>query len=466
MAEGPTKVRPRNDRRLSDLVRLTREAFQDYLENARNNLGSSEMYTVGGTIGQIPPGSGGSPPPDSKPAPRAPNGRAGINVLGAAVRAACNLYNPNPGGFIDTYLDFSEYTNSVSVADALMRSVCGAPPDGVLNPDAPQQPAAPTAPYSGGQCPGQTYRITYNVRFGSSPDFPVTDQRTSSKTWIGPIGSVIGPTQSGDTGAYSWDLTHDLDNPSGPRRELFASVGSPGFTPSISGLSPSTTDGSPDNCGDPPPAPKFDPNSPTPNPLPPFSFDPGDGGAPETYEPDISIEPGPTGPAIRFRFPDGDYYVDPGGIDVLPPGIPNPCCPPGDPGPSPDDFAPSPENPDPEPPPPGVPDENPESEEPQVTFVAAIVTLRNINTSATAIPGTDGGPVIYAPRLASLQFKIEAGEGNTGWTADIDIKNAQSYVVVPAPQGAVDVKVRPYGTASVSVQRIYAAVQAPLGEQK
>lgn len=444
------------------MVRVTREALNEYFTNAGQNLGVSQMETEGAQVFQVPQGQNAPTTPQRKPATDAPRSRTGLAVLGAAVRAACNLYNATPGGFIDRYLDFSEYTSSESVADALMRQVCGAPPTG--NPPGPPDPPplAPSAPYSGGQCPGEEYEISYSITFGSDPNNPQTQQRTSSRTWIGPIGSISGPTPDAAGTAWTWTLRHDLDNPNGARTNVLASVGSL-FTPSLSGISAVREDGQPDTCGDPPVAPTTDPTVPVPpDGLPPFSFDPGDGGPPETYEPDISIEPGPSGPSLRFRFPEGDYYVDPGGVDIVAPDAPDYCCPPNAVPPPAETVQPDPDEGPPPPTPPGEPEPDPDTEEEGRVIVAVVVTASNISTPSSRIGGTNGAPSVYAPRLGSLQFLIPFGDGSTAWTRDIDIKTPQQAVSVPFPQGAVDVRVFAYGGTVLSTRRYYAAPQSNL----
>lgn len=444
------------------MVRITREAFEDYIANASQNLGSSQMEIRGAQVFQVPTGQNAPTQPDRKPAPNSPNGRGGAFVLGAAVRAACSLYNASPGGFIDRYLDFSEYTNSTSVADGLMRLVCGAPP----GPPAPGgtdqgQPVAPVVGFSGGQCVCDRYRVRVRI-LGNDRGGDVTRTESGLRGPIIAVRPLFSRGGDGEINGTRAIVIHGHPDCGGVRETEFGPGVSSGGLPGTVFITEVINQDGPDDCGDPAPAPATDPTVNPPNPLPPFSFDPGDGGQPETYEPDIAIEPGPSGPAIRFRFPDGDYYVDPGGVDIVAPTIPDTCCPPNAVPPDPETIQPDPQEGEPEPTPPGDPEPDPATEEEERAIVAVVVTASNIATPSTPIGGTDGSPVVYAPRLGSLQFRIEFGDGQTAWTGDIDIKTAQQAIPVPFPQGAVDVRVFAYGGTSFKIRRYYAAPQANL----
>ena len=52
------------------------------------------------------------------------------------------------------------------------------------------------------------------------------------------------------------------------------------------------------------------------------------------------------------------------------------------------------------------------------------------------------GPNIYAPRLGSVKFAIRT-PSSVVWTEDFNIKNRETYIPCPAPQGAVAVRVSP-----------------------
>lgn len=445
------------------MVRISRGDLPEYINNSIASLGGSEMEVRGSQVYQVPQGQSAPTQPDRTPAPSAPKGRTGLGVLGAAVRAACSLYNPSPGGFIDKYLDFSEYTNSTSVADALMRQICAAPPfPPPAGGNVPEQPRAPQAPFLGGQCPGGQYQAFVDADYintqGQPDNFSGRLFWTGSGLGVGPIVSAKVEASGPSRPESTWILI--VTDSVGRTARQSIIVGD--FAAPTATFSMVRTDG-PDDCGSLPVQPAEDPTFGTPNPLPPFSFDPGDGGDPEVYEPDIAIEPGPSGPQLRFRFPDGDYYVDPGGVDIVRPDSPDSCCPPNSVPPDAEEFQPDPDEGPPAPKPPEVPPEDPATNEEDRVMVAVVVTATSIDTPSTALSSVDGGPTVYAPRLGSLQFRIEAGGGASGWTSDIDIKNAQQYVPVPVPQGAVDVRVRGYGPTLFQVDRIYKAVQSTAG---
>lgn len=452
-------------------MRVTRADVDGISQQLINSFGSLDAETTQGQLITHPSGTTIPTEPGRSPAGKVPKSRAPIALLPGLVRAACGLFNPNPGGFVDRYLDFSEYTSSRSVADGLMRTICGAPPEPAGEPSTPSPtPPPPVPPYTGGQCAGVEYEVSYNVTFGSNPSNPITQRRTSSRGWDGPLGGIRASQPAGLPNNYEWYLTYDTDNPNGPREARLASTSSSGFPASFGGMNAVPKDGSPDTCGDPEPESPDVPDAPIPPTIPPSTFDPGDGGPPIVYRPDFGIDIGIGGPTLNIGVDFGDtgdidieFNVDIGGTEIIYPTVPARCCPPGALQPQPPDVSPNPRTPRPVNPP-GVPPDDEDGDEPTTVFRAVIVTASNIDTPATPIFAVDGGPTVYAPRLGTLQFKIAAAGDVTGWTEDIDIKNGNQYIEVPAQQGAVNVKVFPFGTTQFSVVRLYQQIDAPLGE--
>lgn len=85
----------------------------------------------------------------------------------------------------------------------------------------------------------------------------------------------------------------------------------------------------------------------------------------------------------------------------------------------------------------------PEDGDDEETIIGVLVfsTIISDANSATGFASLDG-PDFYVPRLGSVQFAIKTGN-SIGWTADQDVKNLESYVPCPAPQGAIAVRVTP-----------------------
>jgi len=84
----------------------------------------------------------------------------------------------------------------------------------------------------------------------------------------------------------------------------------------------------------------------------------------------------------------------------------------------------------------------PEEEEENSPIIGVLVFSAAAGTNKATLLNSNGGPNIYAPRIASVQFAIKTGD-SVGWTADQDVKNLESYVPCPAPQGAIAVRVTP-----------------------
>lgn len=75
-------------------------------------------------------------------------------------------------------------------------------------------------------------------------------------------------------------------------------------------------------------------------------------------------------------------------------------------------------------------------------IVGVIVRSSIVGEQKSTAIATTGMPTIYAPRVASVKFAINAG-AVTAWTSDLDVKNLDCYVPCPAPQGAAAVSVTP-----------------------
>lgn len=328
---------------------------------------------------------------------------AALDVLGDAVTLGSELV-PGPGPFIN-------------VANGLGALVCDRPPDNL---------AAPEPPFTGGQCPGVNYRITWNW---SAPGFnsgPQTADRT------GPLGFSRAGTGSLDCGSSG--LTYNvytLTEGTGVNPVSLAA----GCGAEVNDLTVTRLDGQPDNCGDPP--------APLPEPGDTYNF-----GGDITYEGDdntnITV---PVTAVFAPIFVDVDgslripVNVDVGGVEftgnlevspsftlnLRPKGITS--------GPG------KPDDPELGPGQPGVP--VPEDEEDVEVIVGVLVfsTLVGNNNDATGFPSV-GGPTFLVPRLGSVQFAIKTGN-SIGWTSDLDVKNLECYVPCPAPQGAIAVRVTP-----------------------
>lgn len=452
-------------------MRVTRTDVDGISQQLINSFGSLDAETTQGQLITHPPGTTIPTEPGRVPAGKVPKTRAPIGLLHVLVQAACGLFNPNPGGFVDRYLDFSEYTSSRGVADGLMRTLCGAPPTPSGEPPTVSPtPPPPQTPFSGGQCVCDNYRVRVRFQDGSSGS-DVIRTESNLKGPIISVNKVPLRNGAGEIVAFEAEVVHGSEECGGVQVRRYdngiPTVDNSG-TATIVEIINLTNPG--EQCGDPEPEAPDVPDAPIPPTIPPSTFDPGDGGPPIVYRPEFGIDIGIGGPTLNIGVDFGDtgdidieFNVDIGGTEIIYPTVPARCCPPGALQPQPPDVAPNPRTPRPVNPP-GVPPDDEDGDEPTTVFRAVIVTASNIDTPATAIFAADGGPTVYAPRLGTLQFKIAAAGDVTGWTEDIDIKNGNQYIEVPAQQGAVNVKVFPFGTTQFSVVRLYQQIDAPLGE--
>lgn len=199
----------------------------------------------------------------------------------------------------------------------------------------PGNPSAET-PFSGGQCPGKSYRVRVRRQFAISPSLAFPEYILN-----GPIGGIssVG-VGSGNSAGRQWFLTHGgtpgQANPLslGATFNQICSGSPPVCQPNpgaytIESITPITGT---DDCGNPPVV--YEPSEPVTGPLPPTTVIDTD------FSVDIDVQIGPGGDLVITFDPGssdpvsgpGDPFADPdggGGVEPLVPGDR------GDPG---DDF--------------------------------------------------------------------------------------------------------------------------------
>jgi len=315
--------------------------------------------------------------------------------------------------------------NTLNVANGLGALLCDLPPDNL---------SAPAPAFTGGQCVGVNYSVTIRSEVFPFADCSTFGPSISVLGFPGPIRGLVTRTENptgplctpGGNAVY-------LRYGSNPIQEIIVAGAGYGATASI--LSVAREDGQPDLCGDPPPV--------YPDPPPGYDF-----GGDITYNIDESTEI--TVPVIGIFAPiyvalDGSLRIpvtiDVGGVDfsgevtiapefnveIKPTGVrPGPGKPDGDDdGQGGDDPVPVPEDED---------DANP--------IIGVLVFSQLVNDPNATGLDSEGGPNLLVPRIGSVQFAIKTGN-SIGWTADQDVKNLESYVPCPAPQGAIAVRVTP-----------------------
>jgi len=294
--------------------------------------------------------------------------------------------------------------------------------------DDPANDPQPEVPFTGGQCAGTIYQIEWTINDpGNPPNNQINDRP-------GPLSlsRALNPddTSEGCPEGLSFN------------RYTMLSGGTPlglgsGCGVTVTNIVITPLFGGPDNCGDPDPEPPGPPgdityegpdityniDGDTTITVPisfifspayvnldgsinvPVKFDVGG----VDFNGEISVSP-----EFNFEFNPGGIGTGPGTVDD-PDGI-------GEPG-EPSDPVDDPE----------------EGTLPIVGVLVYSDIDPDASPSGILFPG---GPNIYAPRVASVQFLIKTAD-STGWTPDQDVKNLECYVPCPAPQGAIAVRVSP-----------------------
>lgn len=320
-------------------------------------------------------------------------------------RLLVDILGPFPG---------NEYFN---VAGALRSQICNIDPE-------EQEELEP--PFTGGQC-----NAVYSV-FATTSGVDLSIGGQSPRNLQGPLGGVtLVTTLIGspfpDSTRYQFVFSGPNDGPEFTARADFTPA--PGFR--IAGR----VDALPDDCGDPPPI--IPPPGPVERPITVI------------YDTDDSTEITVNGTIVfapvfvefdgTLRMP---INLDLGGfewsgnielapefnIELFPRGIDE------TPGITDGDEEPFPEDPS---------DPIEPVEEDAAPTIIGVEVFSQVSASAPASSILfPGGPNIYAPRLGSVKFAIRTPTSLV-WTADIDIKNRESYIPNPVTQGAVAVRVSP-----------------------
>ena len=90
-------------------------------------------------------------------------------------------------------------------------------------------------------------------------------------------------------------------------------------------------------------------------------------------------------------------------------------------------------------------------------MVAALVRTTAIEDTRRASEiSQETVPNIFAPNLGYLNFQIRLASGESCWTADIPIKNANQLIPCPWEGGAVNVVANPATGFTVAVTPLFA----------
>ncbi len=337
------------------------------------------------------------------------SGRLSLCALFAANEAVNALLSPIAGDSGGLY----------PLTSGLRRQLCS---------DDPANDPTPDVPFPGGQCPGTKYGAFMTGQV--PPNAPVNFEAIM----FGPVlyNAALPPVPE-VTGCNEGSSWKRFSLTGGPGSDTVTWTGCDA-TFQVTALNP--LNGGANNCGDP---------SPTP-PGPPGNIDYGDD---ITYNIDDSTQI--TVP-INFTFApayvalNGNFNIpvkfNVGGVDFD-----------GEVTVSPEfnfDFSPAigepgigtPDNPTGIGQPGGGAEPLPGADEMESTIIGVLVfSTLSLGIEQSSIIFLNG-PDIYVPRLASVQFAIKTSD-SIGWTADQDVKNLESYIPCPVPQGAIAVRVSP-----------------------
>jgi hypothetical protein len=349
------------------------------------------------------------------------------------------------------YLDFAgkgvSWVNELSPVDLpdfgnfWNRALCD------RNESLPQSPP----PFTGGQCPGVIYDVTYTrqIRDSACDGYFPPAPPTTTGPFTGPISGITSTTEETPTGFRDFLLVSDATGST----ELGSSTRASdcGLTAQFTNISVTRRDGNPDDCGDPAPVvPPFPPSGDTINITVNYTNNEGDNvtelGDFNLFAP-VVIAPVTVVAPIRVNLPDVSFN----GQIVLSPDFRIELTPP--------DFDRSPGDTDGPPPPPdpttspGTPDDDSNRR-----VIGAIVTVSQaIQSKATSVDGGDG-PDLFVPRLGTLAFRVRVS-GALAWGGNYDVKATTQFFPAPSEGLTVDAVFTPIPSVTGAVTLVYSEPQ-------
>lgn len=332
------------------------------------------------------------------------------------------------------------------------------------NREPPQQPVPP---FTGGQCPGVAYTVTWYWHAKNLFGNPFNYDSTTSPL-AGGIGQIESLPNPDAPGGYIVRIPYNIGN--GPTQYyICASTGNSqapftNITYGITNVQPPA--GTADNCGNPPP-----PALPAPNPgdrTVPFNFTYTDNSnnsvnvtATITAAPIIVSANGILYAPVKFNFnfnpkleidglirlDNADVQInfgDSGRLNPRDPSSPNqPTLPPGVP-----DYPPDMQ--------PGTPERDPEKPTDRSVrlMIGCLVTVESYGPEQSLIL-QNTNPDIALARFGNISFLCDIN-GKSAWTTDIPIRNQRQVVPCPWEGGAIRIGDTPNKGVVWSVIPIYA----------
>lgn len=373
-----------------------------------------------------------------------------IDAIGNTIRSGVCSY-------LSTYNNFNDALYGEGGLVGAIPRATGRTAYRMLCNDEPPEPPPP--PFTGGQCP-KKYYVGYSVTYDSDTASGNQPDTVNSSTFVwGPIqGFYMNTPNNGNFSVVAKETAF------GPQKTIVLYTGGADaggiISYEIQGIF--TADGSPDDCGNPPPViPPPDSPSTTTN----TSYETNNNVSVTvpinlTYAPvniDVNGELNipvrvniPVDADVNFNanlsFNTGDITFNFGDSNYSPGSKSSPSCydSPSDTPDVPPDV------------PVDVPSPDPDDPEPETIRLlrAAIVTVNVVPDGITEI-FQDDNPNVFIPRLGNVQFLIRVGN-RLAWTEEIAIKNKRQFVVCPWEGGAIDVRGTPQPNVVWNIAPVYA----------
>jgi hypothetical protein len=332
--------------------------------------------------------------------------------------------------------------------------------------DPAEDPEPPPPQFTGGQCVGELYKVSYLTEDRlSRPDNcqefgnPITrnDLIGGASPYIGPIGPITEVLTDAVTPGYGFQ-TIQVQTGGGLR---FINLGGAqsrsywkecGVSNRYSNFVVVRANGDPDDCGDPPPV--YPPPAPINIDID-VTYNTDDGTEvtvtiPFIYAPITTDINGDFRIPFTFNFGDiefsGDVNLEPNfDVTINPPTGPRGTDSPLTDLPGPDDEIPVEQAP---------PDER---------VVGVVVQSALVGEQQLTTIFTENIPQILAPRCGSVKFGY-AIAGRSFWSPDIDIKDLNCFIPCPFSQGADTVAASPAPGVALNYVPIFGAPLATVAD--
>jgi hypothetical protein len=111
-------------------------------------------------------------------------------------------------------------------------------------------------------------------------------------------------------------------------------------------------------------------------------------------------------------------------------------------------------------------DDSPPQEEPEgsLPIIGVVVVAEITDETAASQYFFENTPTLYLPRLGKIAFAVLVNEGDSEWSAPIDVQCLRSYIPCPAYQGATSVLGSPVDGVSLNLYPVRASIPSIFDE--